>query len=248
VSASSRTLPFLAASLSFLAAAAAGGCATGGNLGVGGAGGSGPVTTSSTATTSPFTSTSSGMGGAGGATTSTTDTTSTTTSTTSSTTTSTTSTTSSTTTSTTSTTSSTTSTTSSTTSTTSTTTGGGSCPIGHVVISEVRTRGAAGGSDEFVELYNPTGAPIVLDSMWVLEGLKAGASATTMYSARWTGKGTSIPAHGHFLIGGSSYTQSPAADDSLSTGISDATALRLMHANAMVDALCFYVPVRRRAS
>ena len=38
----------------------------------------------------------------------------------------------------------------------------------HVVISEFATRGANSATDEFVELYNPTDAPIDLSS-WKLE-------------------------------------------------------------------------------
>jgi hypothetical protein len=106
-----------------------------------------------------------------------------------------------------------------------------------VVISEVRSRGAAGGADEFVELWNPTGAPIALDATWTLEGRSATAAA---YNARWKGAaGMTIPAHGHFLLGGSAYAQSPAPDDDLLTGITDATSLRLMENATIVDALCY---------
>ena len=115
--------------------------------------------------------------------------------------------------------------------------GGGSCPLGHLVISEVRSRGAAGGADEFVELWNPTGASITLDSSWMIEGRSATAAA---YNARWKGAaGLAIPAHGHFLIASSGYVQAPTADDKLLTGITDATSLRLVQGATTIDALCY---------
>ena len=115
-------------------------------------------------------------------------------------------------------------------------TGGGSCPLGHLVISEIRSRGVAGGSDEFVELWNPTGAAVTLGANWVLEGRSATAA---MYNARWTGSGLTIPAHGHFLLAGSAYAQLPAPDEALLSGITDATSLRLMEGTTVVDALCY---------
>ena len=106
----------------------------------------------------------------------------------------------------------------------------------NLLISEVRSRGVGGGSDEFVELYNPSTDPVTLDASWTLD---ARSDTATSYSARWTGTGKIIPAHGHFLLTGSAYTQQPAADESLLTGITDATALRLSRAGVVVDALCY---------
>lgn len=105
------------------------------------------------------------------------------------------------------------------------------------MISEIRTRGAGGASDEFVELYNATGAPVTLDATWALEGRSAGGS---MYTTRWKGAGGVIPAYGHFLITGSSYVQMPAGDDMLSVSVTDAMSLRLVSGANIVDALCFY--------
>jgi hypothetical protein len=108
------------------------------------------------------------------------------------------------------------------------------------VISEIRSRGAAGGSDEFVELYNPTGSAVTLDANWKLEGR---SNSATSYGPRWAGTGKVIPAHGHFLIttitGTGPYSQSPAPDEALSSGITDATSLRLTNNGALVDAVCY---------
>jgi hypothetical protein len=115
--------------------------------------------------------------------------------------------------------------------------GGATCGIGHLVISEIRSRGPNQSSDEFIELFNATGAPIVLDGTWqVAERTATGAS----YAVRWTGSGKSVLAWGHYLIAGSSYTQMPAPD-SLETGsVSDASSLVLSHAGSTVDAVCYY--------
>jgi hypothetical protein len=114
---------------------------------------------------------------------------------------------------------------------------GASCGIGHLVISEIRSRGKAGASDEFIELYNPTDADAVLDSGWTIDA----RSATSLgYSQRWVGGGGVIPKRGHFLIVGSSYTQSPSGDDDLSQSIGDAESVMLSLDGAPVSVVCYY--------
>jgi hypothetical protein len=112
----------------------------------------------------------------------------------------------------------------------------GTCALTTLVISEIRTRGAGGASDEFVELFNPTAAAVVLDNTWKIE---ARSHTTGTYTVRWTGTGTSIPAHGHFLIAGTGYTQAPVMDAALSSGVTDASSVRLVHGTTNVDAICF---------
>ena len=132
---------------------------------------------------------------------------------------------------------STSSSTSTTSASSSSSSGGPTCAINHLLISEVRTRGPGGDSDEFVELYNPTSAPILLDSSWAISAIAVGE---LLYTTRWIGSGASIPAHGHYLIATASYSQRPAADDVLAPPISDASAVQLEHGGAAVDILCFY--------
>jgi hypothetical protein len=60
-----------------------------------------------------------------------------------------------------------------------------------------------------------------------------------LYTTRWKGTGKVIPAYGHFLITGTGYTQSPAGDEALSTGITDAASLVLVQGNTDLDALCY---------
>ena len=85
-----------------------------------------------------------------------------------------------------------------------------SCPAlnpfqpGDVLISEFRTRGAAGATDEFIELYNNTNAPIQVSSGdgsggW---GLVADINGSPQVIATIP-DATNIPARGHYLIANS---------------------------------------------
>lgn len=113
---------------------------------------------------------------------------------------------------------------------------GGGCAIGHLVINEVRSRGAQGANDEFIELWNPTASDVVLDATWKIEGR---SSSALSYSSRWAGTGKTIPAHKHFLITGTSYAQMPASDEALLATMTDATSLRLVQSGTTIDAVCF---------
>ncbi len=114
--------------------------------------------------------------------------------------------------------------------------GSTACAIGNVVISEIRSRGAGGASDEFVTLFNATGSAVTLDATWVLQGR---GTSDVAYDAHWTGAGAIVPAWGHFLIAGSAYVETPAPDDALTRGIVDAAGLRLVHAGVTVSAVCY---------
>ena len=93
-----------------------------------------------------------------------------------------------------------------------------------IVISEVggcRYTSSAGGpcttptaNDEFVELYNPTGAAISIGGVIICRRASTGGSPTTWATIPG---GTSIAANGFYLIGGAGYTAgnyagTPAAD------------------------------------
>ncbi len=73
----------------------------------------------------------------------------------------------------------------------------------HIVISQFRSRGPNGDGDEFVELFNPTNAPISIDG-WVLQ---RSGDCVAVPSPFYTFKsGVSLPAGGHYLIGGLNYS------------------------------------------
>jgi Lamin Tail Domain len=88
----------------------------------------------------------------------------------------------------------------------------------NVVISEFRTRGPAGGNDEFVELYNRSAAPVAIGGWQIL-----GSSNTAPTGARATiTAGRIIDPGCHYLVPGSAYSGSVAGDQApYGTGISD---------------------------
>lgn len=114
------------------------------------------------------------------------------------------------------------------------------CAVDHLLISEIRSRGLGGGNDEFIELYNPTEIAIPMDDAW---SIMVRSSTALKYFTRWQGtmgSNLSIPAHGHFLLAGPSYAQSPAADVMVSNAItSDSASILLINIGSTIDAVCF---------
>ncbi len=75
---------------------------------------------------------------------------------------------------------------------------------GEVIISELRLRGPAGAEDEFVELYNNTDAPLIVQANDASAGWAVAISDGTITGPLFTiPNGTIIPARGH-LLGGNS--------------------------------------------
>ena len=120
--------------------------------------------------------------------------------------------------------------------------GGGGGIATHVVISEFATRGPAGATDEFVELYNPTSSAVSI------AGWKVDYYATTWNSGYVTTypTGATIPAHGFYLWGNSNTAYgkysgpTPADYESLSSGLSDGVsgaprAIRLINGSIVID-------------
>lgn len=114
------------------------------------------------------------------------------------------------------------------------------CTGNHLVLSEIRSRGAASAFDEIVELYNPTDLPITLDNTWVLESRSSSAGS---YKVEWTGAGEVIPAHGHFLIVGGTYADAAVPDNAPTAtdiGLTDAASVRISQNGSVIDAVCYY--------
>jgi hypothetical protein len=109
------------------------------------------------------------------------------------------------------------------------------------VISQLQTRGVNGGSDEFVEIYNPGASAVTFDSTWTVQVRNAASCGG--YATRITGAGQVIPSHRHILFKNSGGTSSYAiaADGTYATGIADSGSMTLMHGTTVVDALCFYL-------
>jgi len=77
----------------------------------------------------------------------------------------------------------------------------------HVVISEVQVAGAAA-DDEFIELYNPTGAVIDLSGY----SIQYRGGGATSYSRKNFNAGNTITSKGYFLIANNSYDGAVSAD------------------------------------
>src|SRR5262249_49344029 len=104
-----------------------------------------------------------------------------------------------------------------------------------VVISEFRTRGPAGGNDEFVEIYNNTAAGIDISGYAIRGSNNAGTN-----SVRATvPAGTTLPPHGHFLFvnaGAAGYSGTVPGTQSYAIGITDDGGIALTDAStAVVD-------------
>jgi hypothetical protein len=90
----------------------------------------------------------------------------------------------------------------------------------HLVISQIQVAGGVTG-DEFIELYNPTVAPISLiglslqfkdnqGGVWSAHALGLGASGVT-----------SVPARGWVLVGGTAYDGTVTADETMSLSLTE---------------------------
>ena len=114
---------------------------------------------------------------------------------------------------------------------------------GTLLISEVQTRGSAGGNDEFVEIYNPGSVAVSFDSTWTIAARSAvGTCAGNAQAIRYTGTGQVVGPHRHLLLTNSAgYDGAAVGDDTYSTGINDASSLVLYKGTTVIDAVCFYV-------
>jgi RHS repeat-associated protein len=102
-----------------------------------------------------------------------------------------------------------------------------------VVISEFRTRGAAGGNDEFIELYNKTDQAINISGWKIKVSNNAGAISTRVL----VNANTMLAAHGHFLAASSGtggYSGTVSADQTFTTGITDDGGIAITRADDTV--------------
>src|SRR3989338_4370409 len=96
----------------------------------------------------------------------------------------------------------------------------------HLVISEVQITGGAGlTKNDFIEIYNPTGAPIDLNGIRLVKRTATGTTDTTLKS--WT-ESAIIPAHGYYLWANSDFASLFPTPDAKTTGtISDDNGVAL---------------------
>lgn len=93
----------------------------------------------------------------------------------------------------------------------------------NIVISEFRTRGPAGASDEFIELYNPTGFPIDISNWWIRAS--TGTVAGTKSDRVQIPPGTELLPGMYYLI----------ANNTAGTGYSGLVAPDLTYTTAIAD-------------
>jgi hypothetical protein len=111
------------------------------------------------------------------------------------------------------------------------------------LISQIQTRSTGGGTDELVEIYNPTDTPVTFDDTWALtaraDATLAGCTSN-LGARRFMGGGQSIPAHGYLLYTGALYSGAVRSDGAISTGIADGGNVVLTHGGVVADAVCYY--------
>lgn len=108
--------------------------------------------------------------------------------------------------------------------------GGGAPGSTTVVISEFRTRGAAGGNDEFLELYNKSDSPINIGGWKIKVSNNTGVVSTRVVISA----NTMLPAHGHFLAastGTGGYSGMVVADQTYAIGITDDGGIAITRAD-----------------
>ncbi len=115
--------------------------------------------------------------------------------------------------------------------------GVGLASVDHLVISEVVTGGASA-SDELIELYNPTSAPLPLEGLEVIYVTSTGATITRR--ATWELGAPGVPAGGHVLIANASGTYASIADATYASGMAatgGSVAVRILGATTAIDAV-----------
>lgn len=97
-----------------------------------------------------------------------------------------------------------------------------------IVISEVRTRGSAGASDEFVEIFNTTTEPIDI-SGYTLRG-SSNAGATSIRAT--VPAGTTLQSRQYYLFVNASYNDAVPGNQTFSSGIVDDGGVAIFDSSA----------------
>jgi uncharacterized protein YdeI (BOF family) len=109
----------------------------------------------------------------------------------------------------------------------------------HLVIAEIATGGASG-SDEFVELLNPTAAPLPIANLELAYVTASGATVTRR--AAWPADSPPVPPGGRILIANEAGAHAVVADVRYAGGIADSggtLVLRPASGGAVIDAVAW---------
>ncbi len=102
----------------------------------------------------------------------------------------------------------------------------------YLVISEFRTRGPIGTSDEFIEIFNPTGAAVSIGGWQIKKSSACGTSLSVLVTIA----ANTILLPGQYFLAAAIGASSPAADQTFSASISDEGGLALVdRAGNVVD-------------
>lgn len=104
-------------------------------------------------------------------------------------------------------------------------------PATNVVISEFRTTGPAGGTDEFVEIYNPTNLSIDI-SGWKLK--KSSGCGVTIGTPLTFPAATNIQSGQYLLIRGAGYSGLTTADYSVTLNLADNGGIAITNASDII--------------
>ena len=105
---------------------------------------------------------------------------------------------------------------------------------GHIVISEFRTLGPLGADDEFVELYNPTGAAVNIGGWLIKKSSGCGTSIQTLMTIT---SGTILQPGQHYLLASvnNSLPTTNQPDQTFTLNIADTGGLALVNSSLSVD-------------
>jgi hypothetical protein len=101
----------------------------------------------------------------------------------------------------------------------------------YLVISEFRTRGPNGTSDEFVELFNPSSAAVNIGGWKIGNSSSCGTSLSTLVTVA---TGVVLQPGGHYLVAANGGSLTITADQTFSTSISDDGGIALVDAEGDV--------------
>jgi len=99
---------------------------------------------------------------------------------------------------------------------------------GSLIISEFRLRGAAGAQDEFIEIYNDSGVP---HTVAAVSGTGYAIAASDGVTRCTIPNGTVIPARGHFLCVGATYSLVVTGNQTFAVDIPDNAGIALFNNN-----------------
>ncbi|MBA2265759.1 MAG: hypothetical protein H0W17_05125 [Chloroflexi bacterium] len=109
--------------------------------------------------------------------------------------------------------------------------------VDHLVVSEVMTGGASA-SDEMIEIYNPSAAPLPLQGLELVYVTASGA--TVSRRAAWDLGAPEVPPGGHILVANELGVFAPIADALYASGMAatgGSVAIRIQGASTAIDAV-----------